>query len=452
VRNVWVISGGISGLACAYRLRQLGIPARLLEKSPIAGGVICTERREGFLFEAGPQSFLFTDTLRNLIGELGLESEVVLANLKAPRYVLRDNRLLPVPMTPPALLRSSLLSWRAKAKLLSEPFRRSAILSAEESVADFVRRKFGGEILEYLVAPFISGVYAGDPETLSMASAFPSTAKWEREYGSVIRGAWKSRKSAVSRPALASFRNGMAALPERLAEKLAENAPDAIEFSTDRATSVIAAAEFSAAVTARSEPGAERDVIVLATPAHTAAALLANSCPGLAELLVGIFYAPLATIALAFPSRQIGHPLDGFGFLAPRKEGLRTLGTVWNSALFPGRAPQGIAVLTSFIGGATDLAVTEMPDDQLLDITVRENSAVLKITGPPVEHAVFRYPRALPQYVIGHSQRLSTIVRELDHLPSLFLTGNYLAGPSIGDCVEHAFATAEAVNKFLQHM
>jgi oxygen-dependent protoporphyrinogen oxidase len=448
VRNVWVIGGGISGLACAYRLRQLGIPARLLEKSPATGGVIHTLRRDGFLFEAGPQSFLLTDTLRNLIGELGLEAEVVLANPKAPRYVLRNSHLVAVPMAPPALLRSSLLSWSAKARLLSEPFRRSQIPSAEESIADFVRRRFGSEILDYLVAPFVSGVYAGDPETLSIASAFPSAVKWEQEYRSVIRGAMKSQKSSASRPALASFRFGMAALPERLAEKMR----DAIESSTDRATSVIALAGLSPVATDRVEPTARGDVIVLAAPAYAAAALLPNTCRALAELLAGISYAPLATIALVFHSRQIGQPLDGFGFLAPRKEGLRTLGTVWNSALFPGRAPEGMSLLSSFIGGATYLAVTELSDGQLLELVVRENSAILEISGPPVEHAIFRYHRALPQYLIGHSQRIDAITQVLSHLPGLFLTGNYLAGPSIGDCVEHAFATAETVNKFLQNL
>lgn len=449
MRNVWVIGGGISGLACVYRLRQLGIPARLLEKSPAIGGMIGTVRRDGFLFEAGPQSFLLTDALRTLIGELGLESEIVLANPKAPRYVLRKGRLLAVPMAPPALLRSPLLSWGAKARILSEPFRRSQIPAGEESVAAFVRRKFGNEILDYLVAPFISGVYAGDPEALSMASAFPSAVKWEREHGSVIRGAIKSKGSSP-RPALASFRSGMATLTDRLARKLGDNSPGTIELGVDRVASVVAAAGISPGEAYGAGPVAYRDVVILATPAYTAAALLPNSCRHLSELLSGISYAPLATVAMAFQSSQIDRPLDGFGFLAPRKEGLRTLGTVWNSALFPGRAPEGMSVLTSFIGGATNLAVTEQSDDELLDIAVRENSSVLIISGAPVAHAIFRYARALPQYVMGHSQRVSTVADELGHAPGLFLTGNYLAGPSIGDCVEHAFGTAEAVNELLR--
>jgi oxygen-dependent protoporphyrinogen oxidase len=447
VSSVWIIGGGISGLSCAYRLRQLGIPVCLLEKSFASGGVIHTARRDGFLFEAGPQSFLLTDTLRNLIGELGLEGDVLLANPNAPRYVLRNHRLLAVPMAPPALLRSSLLTWGAKARVLTEPFRRSRMPSAEESVADFVRRRFGSEILDYLVAPFVSGVYAGDPEELSMASAFPSAMKWEQEYRSVIRGAM-SRQSSGSRPALASFRAGMATLPERFAERM----NDAIESGSGRAVSIIASAGFSPSTSNRTKPTRRGAVIVLATPAYAAAALLPDTCRNLAELLAGISYAPIATIAMAFHSRQIGRPLDGFGFLAPRKEGLGILGTVWNSALFPGRAPEGMAVLTSFIGGATNLAVIGQSDDHLLDVAVRENSQVLEISGPPADHAVFRYRCALPQYTIGHSERLRSIAQELTRLPGLFLTGNYLAGPSIGDCVEHAFVTAEAVTNFLRSM
>jgi protoporphyrinogen/coproporphyrinogen III oxidase len=443
VRNVWVIGGGISGLACLYRLRQLDVPARLLEKSLVTGGMIRTVRRSSFLFEPGPQSFLLTETLRKFIGEIGLEDDLVLANPNAPRYVLRNHRLHAVPMGPSALFRSSLLGFNAKAKLISEPFRRLQKLSPEESVADFVRRKFGGEILDYLVAPFVSGVYAGDPETLSMVSAFPSALKWEREYGSVIRGAVKSKKTSGPRPVLASFQNGMAMLPDRLAEKLG----DAITRNANSTTSIQA---LSALTNPAAATASAAHALVMATPAYVAANLLPNACAGLAELLAGIPYAPVATVAMVFHRQQVGHPLDGFGFLAPRKEGVRTLGTVWNSSLFPGRAPEEMAVITSFIGGATDLAAAKEDDRKLLDIVVRENSEILEIGGPPVENALFRYDRALPQYNIGHSERVAAINDALGNLPGLFLTGNYLSGPSIGDCVEHAYATAEAVNKFLR--
>jgi oxygen-dependent protoporphyrinogen oxidase len=228
----------------------------------------------------------------------------------------------------------------------------------------------------------------------------------------------------------------MASLPLRLAERMA----DAVEFDSNR----------SAEVVSRILASAGGDAVVLATSAYSAAELLSASCGRVAELLAGIAYAPLAVIAMAFDQQQVGRPLDGFGFLVPRREGLAILGTVWNSALFPHRAPPGKVLITSFIGGATDLGVTSLSEGQLLDIAVRENSRLLEISGPPLHSAVFRYACALPQYSLGHAERLSNLAGELDRVPGLFLTGNYWAGPSIGDCLEHAFATAERVNAFLR--
>ena len=188
-----VIGGGISGLTCAFRLRQSGIPVLLLEQSHRVGGVIDSVQQDGFLFECGPQSFLSTDLLLKLIDALGLGPELLRADPRAPRYILTRGRLELVPMAPPALLTTSLLGISSKWRLLSEPFRRSHPPARDESVADFVRRKFGSELLELLVGPFVSGVYAGDPEKLSLRSAFPSAYEWEKEYGSVLRGAMKSR-------------------------------------------------------------------------------------------------------------------------------------------------------------------------------------------------------------------------------------------------------------------
>ena len=192
-KQVAVIGGGISGLACAYRLKQLGVQVTVVEAADRVGGLIGTIEREGFLFESGPQSFQGTDVLRGLIGQLGIEAELCQADPKAPRFVLRHGRLRKLPMSPQAVLTSSLLRPGSRWKVASEPFRRTKPPHQEESVAEFVRRKFGHEILEYLVAPFVSGIYAGDPEKLSLRAAFPSLDEWEREYGSVLRGAMKSR-------------------------------------------------------------------------------------------------------------------------------------------------------------------------------------------------------------------------------------------------------------------
>src|SRR5580658_7759638 len=191
-KRIVVIGGGITGLACAHILKQIGCDAILLNDAPRLGGVIETITHDGLLFEKGPQSFLATEPALKLIREVGLEPELLIADPHAPRYVLLRDELVPVPMAPQALLTSSLLSMRSKLRLIREPLFRIKPTAREESVADFVRRKFGSEILDYLVAPFISGIYAGDPELLSFPSAFPFAAQWEKEYGSVLRGAMKA--------------------------------------------------------------------------------------------------------------------------------------------------------------------------------------------------------------------------------------------------------------------
>src|SRR5215469_9637482 len=223
-RQTIVIGAGISGLACAYRLKQLGIPVSLFEASERAGGLLGTVRKDGFLFESGPQSFQGTDTLLELIREVEIEGQLERADLRAPRYIYLHGKLQKIPMTPQALMTSSLLGLKSRARIASEPFKRTKPPSKEESVADFVRRKFGHEILEYLVAPFVSGVYAGDPEKLSLKAAFPTLEEWEREYGSVLRGAMKSKEEKRSGPPpLCSFKNGVGTLAAAISAKLRES-------------------------------------------------------------------------------------------------------------------------------------------------------------------------------------------------------------------------------------
>jgi len=224
-KEVVVIGGGISGLACAYKLQQGGVPVTLLESAERVGGLMGTVEKDGFLFETGPQSFQGSATLLQLIRELGIENELSTADAKAPRYVLRNGELMKIPMSPQAILSTSLLGLGSRWKVVSEPFHKTHPPSEEESVAKFVRRKFGHEILEYLVSPFVSGVYAGDPEQLSLRAAFPSLEEWERDYGSILRGAVKSRsgkpKQSAGAPPLCSFKHGVSTLANTIGSKLA---------------------------------------------------------------------------------------------------------------------------------------------------------------------------------------------------------------------------------------
>jgi oxygen-dependent protoporphyrinogen oxidase len=455
--KVAVIGAGISGLACAYRLRQLGVRATVFESNPAAGGMIDSVEKDGLLFEAGPQSFQGTPALLEFIRELGLESQLQKADPRAPRYVLLHGRLRKIPMSPQALLASTLLNPVSRWKIASEPFKKSRPPTEEESVATFVRRKFGNEILEYLVAPFVSGVYAGDPEKLSLKAAFPTLDEWERQYGSVLRGAIKSRPAKEQRtgaPPLCSFTHGTATLPRAIATKLGdslqyETRAVSLNFSGRGAATAGAACEIRM-VRNGQEQSAPAGAVVVATPAYAAAHLLDSFSPQLAHTLSGIAYAPVAVVASSYYRQQVGDPLEGFGFLVPRGEKVRTLGTVWNSSLFPGRAREGSVTITSFIGGATDPDIIELHEEKLAAIVAEENARILGITGPPVETAVWKYERALPQYNLGHGHIVKTI-RDAEHNSSgLFFAGNYLEGPAIGKCVENGFQTAEAVRKYLQ--
>src|SRR5579859_2869712 len=371
---VVVIGAGISGLACALRLQQFGVPVELLEANDEPGGLIGTVENNGFLFESGPQSFQGTDALLGLVRDLGIESELCKADPRAPRFVLRHGRLRKIPMAPQAILTSSLLGVGSRWKVVSEGLGRTKPPAEEESVAQFVRRKFGHEILEYLVSPFVSGVYAGDPEKLSLRAAFPSLEEWERQYGSILRGAMKSRPAkgtSQGPPPLCSFRRGVGVLVRTMFSKLGANAKTGA-----RVEAVIRGDEdFQVRLTheGRGEQMNAR-AVVLATPAYVASHLAAPLSAKAGQALSGIAYAPVAVIAAGYHSRQTAAALDGFGVLIPRSEKYRTLGIVWNSSLFPNRAPQGQFTITSFLGGATDPSVMDKSNEEIAAIAVEENA------------------------------------------------------------------------------
>ncbi|MGB8653363.1 MAG: protoporphyrinogen oxidase [Candidatus Acidiferrales bacterium] len=444
--HVVIVGAGISGLACALRLHQLEIPFTIFERADLAGGFLRSEERDGFLFESGPQSFQLSAPLAALIRDVAMESEIVTADPKAPRYVLRGGRLLKIPMSPQALLASSLLGPRSRWRVAAESFRKTQPPGDEESVAAFVRRKFGHEILEYLVSPFVSGVYAGDPERLSLRAAFPSLETWERTYGSVLRGARKSRseqKKGAAPPALCSLRHGMGSLTQAIARQLGARLKTGVNVASLRR-----AGDGGYEIGIERAGGSNETIlsakIVIATPAYTAGRLIAATDPRLASSLEGIAYAPVAVVSAGYYDRQMIEPMRGFGVLMPRSEGLRTLGTVWNSSLFQGRAPAGMFLMTSFVGGATDLEIVERSEEEIAAIVVADNQRVAGITGPPAAKKVWRYPRALPQYNLGHGYNVEAIRAGERQLPGLFFTGNYLDGPAIGKCVESGARAAEA--------
>ncbi len=464
-RDIIVIGAGISGLACAFRLKSLGVDVLLLEISEKVGGVIQSERIGDFLIERGPNSSQGAEELLSLVEELGINDEMVEGDPKAPAYVYFRRRLHPVPSSPAAFLGSRLLSLRGKLRILLEPFIPVRRSETEESVFAFARRRIGREAAERMVAPFVSGIYAGDADQLSVKAAFPKLSNLEAEYGGLIRGtiakAREARskkksvnavldKAAPARRRLISFKNGMLTLPQTLASRLGE---DLITGCTRISLSAISSQtakgiNFSVAF----ERGGVFEKlsckeVVIATPSGAAATLIHPISEELSELLKEIKYPPLSILSIAYDSSKIKTPLNGFGFLVAPSEGLNILGCVWNSSLFPGRAPSGKTLLTVFIGGARNPESARRGDDELLSMAHKELRDVLGISGEPQLVAVTRWERAIPQYGLGHHSRVQRIEEILKDLKGLHLAGNYLHGVSTGDCVKEALETAEKLAK-----
>jgi len=452
--DVLVIGGGISGLTTAFKLQQKGHKVRLLESAKRAGGVIGSKRRDGFLYETGPNSTLDTTPLiDSLLRDTGIaEQRVDASTLAATRFVVHNETLVPLPRSPREFFDTHLFSRRAKLRLLREPFvRRNA---ADESVADFVRRRLDVEFLDYAVDPFVSGIYAGDPEAISVTAAFPRLHALEQRYGSLVLGAMfgarKRQASSDTAKSVAhsfSFRDGMQTLPDALARALAQ-----IELETsvqritrsDDGTISIEARRADAAVMGRAR------AVVVATPAYASAEMIAELAPQAAEALAAIAYAPIIIVSRGYRREDIAHSLAGFGFLVPRKERRWILGALFTSSMFPGRTPENGAMITTFAGGQRNRKIAAV-SDEYIDWTVREElEMLLGAKNEPLSQEVYRWARAIPQYNLGHLDRLQRVQTAEDANPGLFFCGSYRGGMSVGDCIKSAHGMAERVDAWLR--
>jgi len=454
-----VVGAGISGLATAYALQKAGIATRVVEAAARPGGVIQSVKRDGYLIECGPQSFSGSGAISAMCRDLRILEERVLADPKAPRYVLIDGKLQNVPMGP-GLLTSSFLSGGTRTAILRDIFGKSESPEPDESVAEFIRRKFSPTLLDRLVGPFVSGIYAGDPEKLSLRAAFPILYEAEKAAGSVTRGVFKvikQRKAAngtqpqvpKEKATLQTFRDGNETLIRAIAGRLGERLTCGIEVTRIEALDPgqePKAARFRVSLRGpRGEETVETERLILAVPTDTAGSLLEPLDLGFAAQLGAIAYSGVAVVSLGYRKGDVGDSLTGFGFLVPRSSGLSILGTVWNSSLFPGRAPEGQALLTSFVGGATNPGAMNESPEQLAAQVHRELSPLLGLRKEPVFSNVMIWQRAIPQYNLGHTARVAAVESLRTHFPGLYFSGNYLNGPAIGTCVEHALRVADEV-------
>jgi oxygen-dependent protoporphyrinogen oxidase len=434
-----VIGAGISGLVAAYRLKRAERGVLLLEAADAPGGAIRTERVDDFLVERGPNSIRMTEEIEVLAADLGITDEAVAGDPRAPRYIFKDGRLVPAPAGLGKFMRTPLLSARAKLRVLAEPLVRRPRHDREETIAEFVTRRLGREIHDVFVSAFVSGIYAGDTTRLSAEAVFPKLVALEREHGGIARGAIASlrRRRGPSEPrpkrrpvTVSSFEGGLGRLPEALAAALGEDLRMGMPVrSVDRRGEHFAV----------SFPGGEVEArrVYVAAPANEAALLLEGISPALAGLLREVEYTPLTSVALAYPLGRVKGPADGFGFLAPRTSGMRTLGAIFTSSLFEGRAPEGWVSFTCFIGGTTDPEAIDLSDEELVGQAASDLGRTVGATGEPRVLALTRWRRAIPQYTLGHGGRVAAMEEEAARV-GVRLFGNYLHGVSVGDCVAAA--------------
>jgi len=455
--DVIVVGAGMSGLCAAHGLRQAGLKVQIVEAGPRAGGVIASVSRDGCLYETGPNSALDTTPLiGELVDALGLRSRWRAASEIANcRYVVRDGQLRALPMSPVAFFTTPLFSVGAKLALMGEPFTRRGDPAREESIAAFVRRRLGSEFLDYAIDPFVAGVYAGDPEKISVPAAFPKLHALEQRWGSLIRGQIlgaqerkKARETAKNTARSFSFDGGMQVLTDALARAAG---PLALGV---RATRLGRRPDGGYTLHAQDGDSAlqfQARAVLLATPADVTGALLREHVPDAADALAGIDYAPVASVASAYAVADLAHALDGFGALVPRREGRRALGVLFSSSMFDGRAPAGTALLTTFIGGRRQPELAGLSEAELGALAHQEHVGLLGARGAPTWQAVTRWPRAIPQYNLGHLGRVARAEAASKALPGVFMAANWKGGVSVGDCIANGRRSAEAVTGWLAH-
>jgi oxygen-dependent protoporphyrinogen oxidase len=452
--TVAIIGGGISGLSAAYALHKRQVPYLLLEAGPRLGGVIQTEMRDGFLLEGGPDSMLAQKPEGlALCRELGLGDRLVPTNpdqravfiLHRRRlHALPEGMMLAVPTQVLPFARSGLFSWLGKMRMGLDLVIPRRAGNDDESIASFLRRRFGEEAVERLGEPLLAGIHAGDPERLSILATFPRFRDLEIEHGSLVRGMWKTprprlKPGAKPPSAFYSLRGGLREMVDAL---VARFAPGTVRMEAVVRHLSRNGRGYAIGLDGGETVGAER--VIVAAPGPKIAPALEGLVPDVARALAAIPFASSATVLLGYRRDDVTHPLAGYGFVVPRTEGLRTSAVSFVSTKFPNRAPEGHVLLRGFLGGVRDAEVLRLSDEEMLATVRREMAGLLGLRGEPVLTRVFRWPDGTPQLEVGHLEKMEAVERRVSQVPGLFLTGAGLRSTGIPDSVADATRAAEA--------
>jgi len=454
--RVAVIGAGVAGLATAFLIREFGravnrdVEITILEAGARHGGSTRTEYSDGFLCEWGPNGFLDNEPATfDLIERLGIRNRLVKAsNAATNRYIFHSGKLHDVPLKPLAFLRSDILTLSAKLRMALELFIPAKRDGAEETVYSFGLRRLGETFANYLLDPMVSGIFAGNMHELSLPAVFPKMVALEREYGGLFRAMFALQKQAKrsgkrtggptgASSVLHTFQNGMGELTDTLAERM---------WDTLHVNFPVASVERrdNRWVVRGENAETEADAVILSCPSFAAAEIIRNVDPRVSSALSEIEHAPVDVVCHGYRAEDIAHSLHGFGVLVPRWEGIRMLGCLWSDSIFPGQAPEGKRLLRTIIGGAHDRRVVQLGEEELDRIAIEDNRRMLPISRPPEFHRIFRHPRGIAQYTIGHLKRVATTENLERNAPGIFFTGASYRGVSVNGCAKDAIRTAKS--------
>ncbi len=473
MRNVIIVGGGISGLAAAYhiqeRLSKDDKPptCTLIDDQKRLGGKILTERHNGFIIEAGPDSFITQKPWAlDLCKKLGLTDRLIPTNQEQKKiYVYAGGRLHPLPeglvlMVPTRLvpfLASSLISPLGKLRMAMDLFIPARKDTSDESLADFARRRLGQEALDKIVEPLMAGIYVGKAETLSLASTFPRFRDLEKEYGSLIRGLMAkrgetARKSEAERQSPLSMfmtlKGGVGEMAEALVTKL-----DRIRLEIGKRVREVRPSrqtDTAYEVVMEDSTSMMANAVILTTPAFVTASLIETLNPSLAQELRQIPYVSTATLSLAYKQSECRHPMDGYGFVVARNEGRKIMACTWTSTKFPNRAPKDHTLIRCFVGGEGQGPLVDLDDEAMVQMVREELKITMGMDAPPIFTRVYRWRQANPLYNVGHLDRMARLETLLKQHPGFFLTGSAYYGVGIPDCIHEGTRTAQQALEFLR--
>lgn len=464
--RIAIIGAGISGLATAYAIEQqanrteIEVEILVVEKEPRTGGKILSIQEDGFLCEWGPNGFLDNKPMTlELCRQLQIDQQLLRSDDNARRrFIYSEQVLHQMPENGPAFFKSKLISWPGKFRLAGEMLVAKRQSEKDETLAEFGRRRLGGEALDKLISPMVSGIFAGDPETMSLKSCFPRIYELEQEYGGLImamlRLARKKRADVKAGKAVASaagpggvltsFRGGLQELTDAVAAALSG------QVLTGHAVLQIVQKQDAFLLNLDDGQQLEVDMVVTAAPAYAVARMLDGLNNKSSGILRQIPYATMNVICFGYQQERIAFDLNGFGYLIPKAEGRNTLGTLWDSSIFSNRAPEGMVLLRSMMGGAANPVAIDLSDAEVKGRTMADLRQIMGIDCEPDFVRIFRHRHAIPQYTRGHAQRLQELEGSLLDSPDLILTGNAFYGVGLNDCVHAANQAAAKVVLRLQ--